>query len=117
MKPQIKDIFCPDVPDFDLEAWVPSDPKQIYILLELSIGQAWKTAADLFQIVIATPQAIQGRPQRRFCKLLVVQHYHWPEVRATLERWVAECEKPNWDATVDCLRAKFHWEFEGMRHP
>jgi hypothetical protein len=114
MKPEIKGIFSDDIHSPDREGWIPDDPKQIYIPLTLSIGKVGEAAADLFSIVVATPSAIQGRPERRGSKLLVVQEYDWPEIRATLQRWVAQCEGPSWEATVDCLRRRFDWEYEGM---
>lgn len=117
MQSEIKDIIYPVIPGFDPTKWRPDNPKQVYIPLELSIGEIGKEGTDLFQLVVATPEAIQGRPERRRDKLLVVQTYDWQEVRATLEQWVTECEKPSWEATVNCLRRRFEWEFDGMARP
>jgi hypothetical protein len=80
----------------------------------LSIGLADDEKADQFQVVVATPQALQGRPRRRHGKLLVVQSYDWEKVRDTLEHWVRECDRLTWAETLNCLRARFAWEYEGM---
>lgn len=111
MKPEIKDVHCSDV--VDLARWIPLSPADVFLPIELSIGPAGSAAADLFAIIVATPQAIHGRPERPKPKLLVIQRYDWQEVWATLERWVSECERPTWDRVLDCLRSRFNWEFEG----
>jgi hypothetical protein len=111
MKPEIKDWHCPDVAD--LARWVPPSQADVFLPLEISIGPAGGTAAELFAIVVATPQALHGRPDRRKGKLLVIHQYDWQEVRATLERWVSECERPTWEEVCDCLRTRFGWEYEG----
>ena len=113
MKPEIKGITCADVQDW--EAWQQADPQQIFLGLELSIGPIGEHRSDLFQIVVATPQSIDGRLDRRNSKLLIVQQYDGTEIRKTLDRWVSECEQPDWDATVNCLRRRFDWEYEGMK--
>jgi hypothetical protein len=112
MRAKIQGFFCPDRRDF--ETWQPDHTEDVYLGLELSIGLAGREGADLFQLVITTPRAIQGRPERKRCKLLVVEQYSWPEVKATLEQWGRECDRPTWEEIVDCLRHRFDWEYEGM---
>ena len=83
MKAEIKGYFCSDREDF--ETWRPSRNEEFYLGLELSIGEVGKEGADLFQVVIATPEAVQGGPERRRSKMLIVQKYSWEEVRTILE--------------------------------
>src|SRR4051812_39042021 len=71
MKAMIKGISCTDVPS--LAGWQPADPRDVYVPITLYIGTPEDDAADLFQVVVATPAAIQGRPQRRRSKSLVIQ--------------------------------------------
>ena len=115
MRYEIKGIDSADAPD--LEGWRPASLEDLYLGLTLSIGPVDQEAADLFQIVIASPQAIAGRPDRRRAKLLVVQEYDWPAIRRTLEAWVAECNADSLGRVIDRLRQKFHWEYEGMGPP
>ncbi|MBV9123127.1 MAG: hypothetical protein JO112_07210 [Planctomycetes bacterium] len=112
MKAEIKSISCSGRPDF--KAWQPDRSEDVYLGLELSVGLAGGEGADLFQLVVATPQAIQGRPERRRCKLLVIEAYSWQKVETTLRQWVGECERATWMEIVDCLQHRFDWEYEGM---
>jgi hypothetical protein len=112
MRAEIKGIFCSDRRDF--ETWQPDRLQDIYLGLELSIGLTGGEAADLFQVVVATPQAVRGKPERRRARLLIVEQYNWPKIRATLQQWVRECEGQTWDEIVTCLRQRFDWEYEGM---
>src|SRR5579871_3738684 len=112
MRTEIKGITCADIEHW--ETWQPDDPQEVFLALELSIGPIGSDASDLFQIVVATPQSLNGRPDRRKCKLFVVQHYDGVEIRNTFDRWLKECERPDWEATVDCLRCRFDWEYDGM---
>jgi len=109
---EIKGCWSSDVDD--LEAWTPSRPEDVYYPLFLDIGPVGDKGADQFQIVVCTPQAIQSRPERRQAKLLVLSDYNWQKVRATLEKWVNECDGLDWDDALKRLRPKMHWEYEGM---
>lgn len=112
MKASIKSVSCSDRQDF--ETWRPGRLDDVYLGIELRIGANGDEQADIFQIVIATPQSIQGRPERTRCKLIVIEQYHWQTIKATLERWVGECDRSTWRETVECLRHRFDWEYDGM---
>lgn len=46
--------------------------------------------------------------------MLVLDRYHWPSLRDSLSERVAGCERATWAESLDCLRAKFFWEYEGL---
>ena len=73
--------------------------------------------AEYFGIVVATSQGMQGKPERRNVKLLVVRSYGWPEIETTLTSWVESAIGVSWSQIVDELRKKFDWEYEGMGPP
>jgi hypothetical protein len=112
LKAQIKGIDCSDLPDF--RTWIPSSPGEVYLPLTLSIGMEDSMASDLFSIVVATSQGMQGKPKRGNQKMLVVRSYAWPEVEITLKSWVEGATGLSWSQVVDELRKNFDWEFEGM---
>ena len=62
MRAEIKGIYCADLKH--LETWCPSRPEDVYVALELNIGIAGVDGSDLWQVVVATPPAIRGRPDR-----------------------------------------------------
>lgn len=57
MTPEIKYISSPDMTE--LETWCPSDPEEVYMLLELESGPFGDPGADSFQVVLAIPAALR----------------------------------------------------------
>ena len=115
LKAKIKGIDCSDVPEF--RTWVPSSPSQVYLPITLSIGMEDSRGAEFFGIVIATSQGMQGKPERRNAKLLMVRSYVWSEIETILTSWVEGSTGVSWPQIVDELRKKFDWEYEGMGPP
>ncbi len=117
MKPEIKEIFSADVAD--LAAWAPNYLEDIYVGLQLMIGPAGEPGADMFQLLVATPQALRAhrlpgsRPSYQYC--LVVHDYDWPEIRSKIEQIVAGCEGNDWLAIAEKLARHFRWEFQDYK--
>jgi hypothetical protein len=111
MKAEIDGIFCSD--GRNLETWRPHHPAEVFLELELSIRPTGGKTCDVFRIIVATPEAIQGRPERSRRKLLVVEQYDWQKTKAALEQRAKECDRMTWEETFDCLRHLFEWENEG----
>ena len=115
VKAKIKDIDCSDKPDF--RTWLPTSPAEVFIPLTLSIGTTDSPGADLFSIVIATSQGMQGKSKQQYRKIMVVQGYKWSEIEATLNSWVENATGVSWSQITDELRKRFAWEYEGMGPP
>jgi hypothetical protein len=45
--------------------------------------------------------------------MLVIDPYDWPSLHDTLLQRVASCERSTWVESLDRLRTKFFWEYEG----
>jgi hypothetical protein len=140
LRPYIADYHSADVSD--LASWSPDSLADIYFGLELSIGIAREEGADLFQVLVATPEALRkyssytphmlGRPceaTRDFERanphllgryfparnMLVVMDYSWPDIRSVLEGIVDSCAGDSWDEIASKLSRYFHWEYEDHR--
>lgn len=116
----------------DLAAWRPAAPADVYLTVELEIGEVGVPGGHVFQLLVATPQGVrahhQGRALEAFTSmrkrgksfdidaLLVVDPYDWSGVQATLLQRVKSCERSTWAESIDCLRTKFFWECEGIEH-
>jgi len=59
---EIFHFHCSDVAD--LGSWVPADDADVYLPLEMVIGPRGGGAGDLFQVLVATPRAMQVRRHR-----------------------------------------------------
>jgi hypothetical protein len=115
LKAKIQGIDCSDLPNF--RTWVPGSPAEVYVPLTLYIGPSDSPGADLFSIVVATSQGMEGKPNRRKWKTMIVRDYKWSEIEATLISWVENASGVSWTQITDELRKKFDWEYEGMGPP
>lgn len=114
----------------DPSSWRPAAPEAVYLMFELEVGEAGVSGAHVFQLLVATDEGLdahhRGRARAAFDSmsergdglgidaLLVVDRYHWPSLREALSERVASCARATWAESLDCLRAKFFWEYEGL---
>lgn len=114
----------------DPGSWHPAAPEEVYLVFELEIGEAGVSGAHVFQLLVATPEGIgahhrgraleafnaisERRKGRDIDAMLVLEHYDWPSLREVLLARVASCERSTWAESLDCLRARFFWEYEGV---
>ena len=48
--------------------------------------------------------------------LLVVDPHDWTCVQATLLQRMKSCDRSTWAESLDCPRAKFFWQYQGVEH-
>jgi hypothetical protein len=112
--PGLQGFFSSDVEN--LNGFRPSSLADIYFPLELSIGVKGEKAADLFQILVTSPEALRKRAKTniygpgRHC--LIVFEYDWPAIKAYLEELVLKCAADTWEEVTQKLSRYFHWEYE-----
>lgn len=116
----------------DSPAWRPASPADVYLTVELEIGEVGVSGGHVFQLLVATSQGVSAHHQGKALEaytsmrkrgkrfdidaLLVVDPYEWTCVHAALLQRVASCERSTWAESLDCLRAKFFWEYEGIEY-
>ncbi|HVV50847.1 MAG TPA: Imm8 family immunity protein [Polyangia bacterium] len=102
-------------PDIEIDVCTPNASDDVFFLLELEIGAVGGESADLFQILVATPEGLRSRGQGDVISeraLLVVSKFSWKLVHSTLSRIVNRCAKKNWIDSVSSLQRYFEWEYE-----
>lgn len=130
MNLEVLDLRSLDVGD--LPAWRPASPADVYLTVELEIGEVGVRGGHVFQLLVATPQGVSAHhhgnalaaytSMRKRGKtfdidaLLVVDPYDWTCVHDALLQRVASCERSTWAESLDCLRRKFFWEYEGVEY-
>lgn len=107
-------------PDVELGSHTEVMREAAYFLVELEIGEAGVDGADVFYVVVTTPEALrvkatEGDPVLRDRATLVVSDFDWPRIRATLERIVETCAAKDWRESVLRLQRYFKWEYEDYR--
>jgi hypothetical protein len=104
-------------PDIELYSWEPTTNADVIFLVEMEIGEAGVVGADLFQVVVATPEALRANSKTttniiRERSTLVVSNYDWQETQKTIESIVRKCEAENWIISTLNLQRYFKWEYE-----
>lgn len=119
--PKIKDYFSTDLAVIDetVFSWSPEDPTNVYLAMDLYIGDAQTESADIFQVVIATPaglsenfkyfEIIDGRFH------IIVPSYDWAQIREHFEKTVKKCAAVDWSETAANLSRHFAWEYEDLQ--
>lgn len=113
----------------NLPAWRPDASEDVYMTVELEIGEAGASGAYVFQLMVATPEGLRAHHEggalqayTSMCgrgktfdidAMLVIDPYDWPSLHRMLLQRVASCERSTWVESLDRLRTKFFWEYEG----
>jgi hypothetical protein len=114
---EIRSIASPDV---DFYTWEPTTNAEVFFLVEMEIGEAGVDGADLFQVVVSTPEALRAKSKLgantiRERSTLIVSNYDWHEINVSLETIVRKCESGTWPASVIQLQRYFRWEYEDYK--
>ncbi len=114
-QPIIKSYHSPDIDD--LKNWVPGDDEPVLLLLQLEIGTADEDGADIFELLVGSPQGLQtlAKSDTNIVSdrgLLVIKSFIWPDIAAHLSSIVASCGGDNWITVSQNLQRYFHWEYE-----
>ena len=104
-----------------LPDWLPECSEDVFYCLQLWIGPK-DGSPHLFDALIATPEGLRAHKERygRLSKqsqrvLFVFPEYSWAEVDKTMQQAVADCAGADFDESLEKLRKRFSWEYEGYR--
>src|SRR5262245_19332185 len=111
LRPTIKGYYSSDVEN--LSTWAPASLEDVYYPLELSIGATGDKRADVFQVVVATPEAIRCRlSSAKKCltgrHILLVAEHNWPSIAKYCESLVEQCADDTWEKVASRLARFFH---------
>jgi hypothetical protein len=116
---EIRALDSPDV-DGAIEAARPRSNEEVHYLLTLTIGVVGEDGADLFNVVIATPEALRCRAVDNRGILadratIIVREFDWPTIRSHLEAILRKCDAPTMSEATQRLHRYFHWEYEDYK--
>jgi hypothetical protein len=112
--PTIRSIISPDLAHGDL----PRDPDDCSVLIEAEIGPAGLPGADVFSFQAVTPKYLTREALPRWGRgLLIVKHFSWREVEASLQKLLMHAARSDWSSVAAELAKELHWEFEGYSTP
>lgn len=117
-KLEVRDWSSADIDS--LWTWSPDRRSDVYVHVELEIGNRGREGADLFQVVVATPEGLRARAagQEGVIEdraIIVVSDFSWPDLERRLTQIVASCNGFSWSDAVQKLQRYFRWEYEDER--
>ena len=117
---EIKGFHSADVDN--LETWKPKNLRDVYLGLEIEIGTKDSGAADIFQVVIATPEGLRRildtyRDFHEFGRFrIIVKQYNWQKTEEIIRERVASSQRESWEESVALLCRYFGWEYEDCEY-
>lgn len=115
LKPVLK--YCDCIDHDPIDEWIPSSDTEVFYYLCLHIGPADNEGADLFNVQVVTPLAINehnlGKTLSKY--KIVVNPYSWDNVLSVLNEILYNCEGVNWNQQASQLSKYFDWEFENYQ--
>lgn len=113
MRAKLKGLSSPDV---ELQTFYPEDENSFGILIEAEIGAEGGAGADLFQIMVCTPDWIKEKYSDRKTvwgrHMLIVFEFDLAEIREAINRYVEGCVADDWPGLALKLARIGAWEFE-----
>jgi Immunity protein 8 len=112
MRAEVKGIVANDIPGWpEWRSLTPEDELQWFTV---SVGPTGRPSADLFQVVVATPQGNKGRRDRGPFVGLVIETFETSAVEQVIRDYVANAEGLTWEAIVESLQEIMRWEYRGL---
>ncbi len=113
MKPEIKWI---ELNGNELRDFSPEISENFWCLVTFGIGPDDEDGSHIFDLSIGTPRAFDHRGQHEGPiwgrHHMIVNRFDAAEIRAAIEKKVAECARPTFEETALVLSRFFQWEFE-----
>ena len=110
----LKDYHSADIAS--VWQWQPARPEDVYYNLQMEIGPTDQDGGTIFQVRVATPEALRARAGcTGFLEgrcLLVVSPYSWPAVERRLHEIVRCCSGRDHAHVISMLCGFFLWEYE-----
>jgi hypothetical protein len=114
MRIELKHIHSPDV---DVDEWQP-ESNSVWFLLELDIGPVGKEGADIFQVMVGTPEGLRklatadARGVLSNRAAIILHEFSWTALRGAIAAILRECDSSDWKESVLRLQRFFEWEYE-----
>jgi Immunity protein 8 len=106
-------------PDADLDRYLPDDPEDVGLLVQMMVGPAGKPGEESFDVVVCTPRWLDRRVREGGPLIgrhhLFIERWDAARVRLNLTRAVESEEAPTWPELAIKIGRIGKWEFEDYR--
>jgi hypothetical protein len=114
---EVKRLHSPDV--HDLATYVPDDPENFGILVQVMAGPAGGEGEESFDMVVCTPDWLRNQLGPTDIKMgrhyLLVKQYDFAALARFVKNFAAECSGATWHEAALRLARLGKWEFEDYR--
>lgn len=112
-KAHIQSFDCADVSE-DLSRWVPDDPFEVDLWINLTIGLDGDSGGNNFQLHILTTQTVKNHKGKKKYSI-VLKEYSWEQVLQSVDRILSDCVGYDWHDISAKLSERMQWEYEGYK--
>lgn len=106
-------------PDCDLEQFVPEDPADVGVLVQILVGPADGPGEESFDVLVLTPRRSSRWVEQKGPLLgrhhLFVNEFDWPVIKKFLTSAVEREVAPSWPELGERIGRIGKWEFEDYR--
>jgi len=113
MKPTVKAMWV-NSPTVDLDSYIPDDPKNFSLWIELRIGSDESAGADDYRVLVCTPDWLRENvcEPRWGRHMLFVREYDRSTIEKCINDYVAQCAGDQWEVVAAKVARNLLWEFE-----
>jgi len=115
LKPELKPIFSWDVPNFDLEHWMPPDP-DFGVHVMLFIGSQGDDKSDCFDLLLCTPRWFASRLEQTEVEsgqyVVFLKQYDYRKFRSYIQSYIDRCDGVSWPEVANKLDHLASWEWK-----
>lgn len=117
LRAEIKDAIREAESYGSLKDFVPVDPFDVEVNIDLNIGPVGNKGSDIFYGQVCTVKALPGLRQRHpeinLDKVIVITEYSYEAVRERIEEIINNAKGTYWIEIAEDIGKHLHWEFEG----
>jgi Immunity protein 8 len=117
MKAIVKSMWI-DSPTIKLNSYVPDNPEDFSLWIEVRVGPDDSACADDYRILVCTPEWIcrniwephWGR------HMLIVRRYDRSVIERCVRDYIASCTGDEWGSVAKKIARNLFWEFEDYQN-
>lgn len=121
IRPELRELDCPELDDEALKEYAPSDPGCVALRVDAFIGERGKAGEDIFYFLVRTPQYLADElatGEYRFGRnYLILPRYSYGLLWEAISDLCEGIEGPDWETVAGRLGRYGLWEYDTFYGP
>ncbi|AVF39860.1 hypothetical protein AL486_09175 [Pandoraea apista] len=116
MKAIVKSMWV-NSPIVDIESYLPDDPEDFSLWIELRVGPDDSKGADDYRVLVCTPEWLKKNVSNPMWgrHMLIVNTYDRSAIERSIQEYVAKCAGDEWSDIAERIARNLSWEYEDYR--